>query len=102
MGLIDRSYSEKRDFMRMQIDTPVAVSLRSENRDLNGICLNLSATGMSITIDQVLPVGTALEVAIKSPQSESIMLRANAEVIRVEGGPDSDCTLGLMITEMLE
>ena len=101
MGLIDRSYSEKRDFMRMQIDTPVAVCLRSENRDLSGTCLNLSATGMRITVEESLPIGAELEVAIKSPQDGSIMLRARTEVIRVDSGPENNCTLGLKIVEML-
>lgn len=102
MNGADRSYSEKREFLRMQIQTPVEVSVTGDDLSIQGTCLNLSGNGMSITLNKTLPVGTPLEVSIQSPQGDSIMMKAKTEVIRVEGGPEDQCNLGLKIIEVTD
>ena len=46
MSQKDRDYSEKRDFIRMQIETTVA--LEHGDTKLSGVCIDLSSTGMQI------------------------------------------------------
>jgi c-di-GMP-binding flagellar brake protein YcgR len=101
MSLASRQYNEKRNFLRMQIDSPVAISMQTESGEITGICRDLSGGGMQVEADRVLPMGAMLNIAIMPPHSDTPMLNAKAEVTRVDSGPDDTCTLGLEIREML-
>ena len=101
MSLARHDFSEKRNFIRMKIDTPANIKVHAEGIDLEGICRDLSGGGMLVEVDKALPSGSELEVTIASEHSHSPMLRAKTRVSRVIGGPNDKCTLGLEITEML-
>lgn len=100
MDLASHAYSEKRNFIRMKIDTPVDVTILSESETIHGTCRDLSGGGMLIEIDKVLPVGTELEVSLASSHGHHPMLQATAMVARVISSQAGSCTLGLEIVEM--
>ncbi|MBB3168978.1 PilZ domain-containing protein [Simiduia aestuariiviva] len=101
MSLANRAYSEKRNFIRMRIDTPVEITL-DEDQTLNGLCCDLSGGGMAVEVDRALPVGTQLTISLSSSHGHNPMLRAKAHVARVLSGPNERCQLGLEIDELLD
>lgn len=101
MSLASRQYNEKRNFLRMQIDSPVAISMQSDNDEVTGICRDLSGGGMLVEASRVLPMGAQVDITIMPPNDATPMLKAKAEVTRVDSSPDETCILGLEIIEML-
>ena len=98
MSQKDRDYSEKRDFIRMQIETTVAL----EHRDtkLSGVCIDLSSTGMQILARTNLSMGDKLRVLIPSEHSELKGLDAQTEAVRISQLDDGRQSLGLAILSM--
>jgi len=97
-------YREKRNYIRMKIDAPVAITLVADGTSMHGICRDLSGGGMLIELDSTLPIGTTAEVTIASGYSHNPMLKARTEVTRVTSQPDNakqTCMLGLQIIEVL-
>jgi len=101
MSLADRAYSEKRNFIRMQIDTPVSVHVQTQHEELTGICRDLSGGGMLVELNKALPIGSRMKVAISSPHGHEPMLQATTRITRILGGPNDRCVLGMEIEEML-
>lgn len=104
MNLVSREYQEKRNFIRMRVDTPVSIDIKEGENTLTGICRDLSGGGLQIELDSVLPIGTTVEVSIASGHGHNPMLHANATVTRVVSQPESEsqpCLLGLVIDEIL-
>lgn len=104
MNLANRTYQEKRSFIRMRVETPVNIQTTSGIR-LNGTCHNLSGGGMYLSLPEILPVGEELEVALTSHHGHSPMFRARTSVCRVHSQPDTiskPCFVGLKILEVLE
>ena len=94
----DRYYSEKRDFIRMQVET--AVNLTHGEQTCSGVCLDLSSTGMQVLAETTLQLGDRVQVHIPSSHSELKGLDATTEVVRVEAHEDGRQTLGLAILSM--
>ncbi|WP_369015280.1 PilZ domain-containing protein, partial [Leclercia adecarboxylata] len=44
----ERNYSEKRDFIRMSIETPITLSQGAQT--VQGVCQDLSSTGMQVLV----------------------------------------------------
>lgn len=104
MTSLNRNYNEKRDFIRMKVDTPANIVIANEGQNINGICRDLSGGGMLIELQSALPIGTIAEVSITSAHGHEPMLRVQAEVTRIVSEPDNEekpCLLGLQIKEVL-
>lgn len=101
MNLASRNYEEKRNFIRMRVEAPVAVSIDLEQR-WSGTCHDLSGGGMLISLPEPLPLGTELEVAVNSHYGHSPMLRALTKVRRVQTELPQHCRLGLEIITLLD
>lgn len=99
MSLASRAYSEKRNFIRMRIDSPVEV--HTDHDQLEGTCSDLSGGGMAVELNKTLPVGTELTISLSSSHGHSPMLCARAHVARVSAGPNETCMLGLEIDELI-
>jgi len=98
----NREFQEKRDYIRMKVDTPVSVQVISDGETLDGVCKDLSGGGLSIELSRTLPVGTVAEVAIASKHGHTPMFTARATVTRIEAVPSgSSCLLGMKIEEVL-
>lgn len=104
MTSLNRNYNEKRDFIRMKVDTPANIVIANDGKPIKGICRDLSGGGMLIELDSVLPIGTIAEISIASAHGHEPMLRVQAEVTRVVAEPDQEekpCLLGLQIKKVL-
>lgn len=101
MSLLDKAYSEKRDFIRMKISAPLTATLSAEHGVIEGNCRNLSGGGMLVETKENIALGTELEVEVSSAHGHSPTLRARARVARVIAGDDGNYELGLEIIEML-
>ncbi len=104
MNSANREFQEKRNFIRMKIDTPADVELLDGSTSSKGICRDLSGGGMLVELDSALPVGAEVRVRISSGHGHSPMLEALTEVTRVVAQPGSEsspCLLGLEIKNVL-
>ena len=101
MSLLDREYSEKRDFIRMKIDTPAEVRLTEQEVECKGICHDLSGGGMLLTLDRPVDLNTEMVVTVTTSHGHQPMLTARCAVARVAPGPKESYLLGLEISEVL-
>lgn len=104
MNLASRDYQEKRNFIRMKIEAPIAVTSVSNGESVQGICHNLSGGGMLISIPSPIPVGTTLEATVRSSHGHSPMLKALAQVNRLQDSAtiEGSYQLGLEIVQLLD
>ncbi|WP_437884199.1 PilZ domain-containing protein [Pseudomonas sp. LRF_L74] len=98
MSQSDRAYSEKRDFIRMRLESPV--TLYHEGRAIPAVCLDLSSTGMQIEADCILTPGDKVKVQIASEHNELKGLEAQAEVVRIVEQENGRKSIGLAILSM--
>lgn len=75
------SYDEKRDFIRMRVETPLTLTL--DNRTLSCKCVDLSGTGMCIETSEVLLVGDEAVAFLPSYQNQFAPLNACIRIKRV-------------------
>lgn len=99
-----REFQEKRNFIRMKIDTPASVDISDHSQSYAGICRDLSGGGMLVELDNPLPIGTEVEVTVSSAHGHAPMLQAEAIVARVIAQPGAEaepCMLGLEIKNVI-
>ena len=102
MGTYDRDYSEKRDFIRMQVNTPAQILIETDDKpSYKGTCNDLSGGGMSITINQMLTLKSTVTVTITSDHSQCSVLKAHCCVTRVEALDDGNYSVGLKTKEIV-
>ncbi|MCE5979689.1 PilZ domain-containing protein [Pseudomonas sp. JR33AA] len=92
------SHSEKRDFIRMRIDTEV--SLLHEGQVIAAVCLDLSSGGMQVQAPQRFVVGDLIEVRIDSDHPALKGLHASTEVVWIADQPGGQQKFGLRILAM--
>ncbi len=105
MNSANRDYLEKRNFIRMKIETPASVEIDDGKMTYQGVCRDLSGGGMLLELESALPVGTTVNICITSGHGHAPMLNAKAEVARIVAQPGADkspCLLGLEIIEVLD
>ena len=100
MSSIDKSYNEKRDYIRMRINS--AVHIRQAGNEYEGICKDLSGAGMLVETNQAFEIGSTLEISIDQKVETHLPFNATAEVSRVDEAPDSNYIIGLAITQISE
>jgi len=104
MIVTSRNYEEKRNFIRMKVETPISIRCEALDTELTGVCRDLSGGGLSVELDATLPLAAEVEICISSQHGHSPILKARAKVNRVSSKPGSQkkpCILGLQIVEML-
>ncbi|MCO6060344.1 PilZ domain-containing protein [Pseudomonas sp. MOB-449] len=98
MSLDDRNYSEKRDFIRMQVQSKAL--LEHAGRQYPALCLDLSSSGMQVEAEVDVAVGDRIRVLIPSEHSALRGLEADAVVVRIGESGNGGCILGLTILDM--
>lgn len=98
MSIADRSFNEKRDYIRMRMDAPV--TLLHQGQKLPAICLDLSSTGMLIETQAPLQLGDEVEIQIHSGNAAVADLFAQARVVRANQTATGAHTVGLEVTSM--
>jgi hypothetical protein len=98
MSRIDREYSEKRDYIRMQMEA--SVTLLHDGQETPARCLDLSSTGMQVEATSNLAMGQKVKVHIASDHDKLSGLNAETEVVRVIDLGEGRQSLGLTILSM--
>ena len=95
-------YEDKRNFFRMLVNAEAQlVILDSEaGRKIDGVCRDLSASGMSIEIDEPLEVTTEPKVRIDASNNSVPSLDALARVVRCSEVEEKEYLLGLEVLEI--
>lgn len=94
-----RDYDEKRDFIRMQLNSEAQLLVNGQQ--IEAVCIDLSSSGMQLKCAEPLTVGTSVEVTIGSRHSQLSGLAATATVVRCEAAGDSEAyQIGLQIVQM--
>jgi hypothetical protein len=65
MSRINIGTKEKRDFIRMNIDTEIKCKIRGTKEEFTGKCKNLSHTGLQFLTSKHLKEGTEIDVSLK-------------------------------------
>jgi len=95
-------HEDKRNFFRMMVNAQALLMiLDSESgREIDGVCRDLSATGMSIELDEPLEINTELKVKVDSTNNGVPSLDAIAKVIRCSGLESDEYLIGLEFIEI--
>jgi len=98
MNMSERNYTEKRNFIRMKVDTPVELTISGDNsRVVRAICKDLSGTGMLVEVEETIELGTELVVAITSGKNP---FEADAAVTRSRTSSNGRFIIGLKISDI--
>lgn len=100
MALEHRAYSEKRNFIRMKINTPVQV--RAGEQTFMARCKDLSGSGMLLQSEQELPMGAQVDIHIDQEGENRLPFNATAQVVRVDPLNPTGFILGLAIKAIQE
>ena len=100
MSLLSRGYTEKRNFIRMQVGSPIELTTEQGDRH-KGTCIDLSGGGMLVEIGQPLELNSQLTAAVISKHGHSPTLQAECTVARIEQAGKDSYFLGLAIKEVL-
>ncbi|QCI11544.1 PilZ domain-containing protein [Pseudomonas putida] len=92
------NHSEKRDFIRMRIDTQI--SLLHAGQVIAAVCLDLSSGGMQVHAPQRFQVGDHLEARIDSDHPALKGLHTSTEVVWIADQPGGQQKFGLRILAM--
>lgn len=100
MSFLSRDYTEKRNFIRMQVGSPI--ELTTENGEIyKGTCIDLSGGGMLVETGKTLAVNSQLSASVISSHGHNPTLQAKCSVARVEQTGPETYFIGLAIEEVL-
>ncbi|MBB1295230.1 PilZ domain-containing protein [Pseudoalteromonas sp. SR44-5] len=92
---------DKRNFRRMQLNAQAKLTTLEPVADqhFDAVCVDLSATGLSLQLDELLELGTIVKVNIDSTSPAIAPLDATAKVVRASKESDGTVTAGLEIMQ---
>lgn len=102
MNLYNREYSEKRDYIRMKIQSPIEVTHVATQVNHIGTCIDLSGGGMLLNLDQAIDQGEELLVTVSTSFGHQPMLSARCQVARCQQSSNDQFLLGLEIVELFD
>lgn len=100
MSASDRSFDEKRDFIRMKINSVVKIT--HAGTDYQAVCKDLSGAGISILSDTEIAPGETVDLMIEQEGDGHLPFQATAQVSRVEPGESGKFVIGLAIKEIAD
>lgn len=96
MGLNDRNYEEKRNFIRMSMNA--SATLKVDGGDsIDVTCIDLSAGGMAINAREAVAEGSTIAVSIESPNEQFKSMNATGTVVRCQALETGEFDLGVEI-----
>lgn len=93
-------HDDRRNFYRMMINAEVTLRRAGNPMPLIGTCLDLSATGLGVSLGEPLALGDEVHAKLASQNNGVPPLEAEAKVIRCEQQAPGSYVLGLEITRM--
>ncbi len=100
MTLLDRHYTEKRDYMRMPVNTPATIMLTDTDNQIDCTCRNLSAAGMLLEVNQEFKPGSSFQVLISTDREGYEPFNAIVKVSRCVNFDTDRFLLGVVIDQM--
>lgn len=98
MSASGRPFNEKRDFIRMKINSTVKITHASN--EYQGVCKDLSGAGMSILTGTAFNTGDQVDILIEQQKENHLPFHATATVSRVQQEDSGDYTIGLSIEQI--
>jgi len=98
-NLLSRTWDEKRDFIRMKVDTLITLSVDSDT-NVKGYCRDLSGTGMLIEVEEEVTAGSTCKTTLPSSNDAFPALDAKVKILRCTQISDSKYQLGTEIIEI--
>lgn len=96
-------YDDKRAFFRMMMNSPCTLFVKDNNatQRYSAVCKDISATGMSFELDEMLDIGTEMEVAIESTSTQISSLSAIVRIVRAFEERDGNFVVGAEVLKMM-
>lgn len=91
---------EKRDFERVKVNTAVTLYYGSPKKVIEGVCINISDTGIGMELSVVVPIGTECRVRIHDGHQNREPFQALIEVRNILPLDKGRCRVGAAILEM--
>jgi len=98
-NVYNRNWDEKRDFIRMKVDTEITLAVDNSDVRVTGYCRDLSGTGMLIEVDQEVDAGTICHTNLPSNNDAFPSLDAKVKILRCIQLSENKYQIG---TEILE
>lgn len=95
MSFHDQNYNEKRDFIRMRVQTAATLTLTASGEQLPVLCQDLSSQGVQLLMDKPLAEGTGIRLSIPSPTEQLPGLEASGRVMRCVSADEGQFALGV-------
>lgn len=100
MSNMARNFQEKRDYIRMLVDTPATLTL-SDGKSYQVTCIDLSSSGVQLKSQDPVPANSAGELKVESGGGSTPPLHARVSVCRVQTLESGDYRVGLSIDSFL-
>jgi hypothetical protein len=96
-------HDDKRSFLRMMVNADLELRLEDGEADsvIDGICRDLSSTGMAAEVSAPIETGTMLQVKLASNNPSVPPLRASVKVMRCVEEMSDTYILGLEFVELM-
>jgi hypothetical protein len=98
MAITDKNYSEKRNFIRMRVNTEIA--LDTSDGQVIGLCKDISGSGLLIELDREIAIGTVLTAHINQNSERHSPFRATCEAARILHGENGKFLIGLIVKDI--
>jgi hypothetical protein len=99
MSQASRDYSEKRDFIRMQVSTETKIHHKGDV--FSATCIDLSSNGALITSETSFEVNSEVILSINSGGGETPPLQAQATILRAKRLENNEYQYGMSIDSFL-
>ncbi len=100
MSSLAREFQEKRDFIRMQIQTSANLQLENGS-EYEVICMDLSSSGAQLQSSKSIPNNSVGNLTIRSGGGNTSNLEVEVTVCRVEACGENDYQVGVLINRYL-
>lgn len=97
MGQLDRDFEEKRNFIRMQMDSAAKLTIDG-SQTLDVTCHDLSASGLSLLASEPVQLETEVSVTIPSPNAQFQAMHSSGKVIRCDKQSEHQYQIGVEIS----
>ncbi len=99
-NLYSRTWDEKRDFIRMRVDTEITLAVDNSDIKVNGYCRDLSGAGMLIEVEEELTAGSTCRTSLPSSNNAFPALDATVKVLRCTQIDENKYQIGAEIVEI--
>lgn len=100
MSNLAREFQEKRDFIRMQIQTSATLELEN-GTEYEVTCMDLSSSGAQLQSKQIIPKNSVGNLTIRSGGGNTSNLVVEVTICRVERQNEDEYQVGVLINKYL-